>query len=71
MLRRKKAEPFSLSEVVQQMYPEDWEQFLEELNKVALELQDEGLLSIAYDKQQNSSDASTSSTLIISPPIKP
>jgi len=71
MLRRKKAEPFSLSEVVQQMYPEDWEQFLEELNRVALELQDEGLISIAYDKQQNSSDVSTTNTLIVSPPIKP
>lgn len=70
-LRRKMSEPFSLSEVVQQMYPEDWEQFLEEVNRVALELQDEGLINITLVNQQNSSELRTTNTLIISPPIKP
>ena len=70
MLRRKKTQPFASSEVVQQMYPEDWEQFLDDVNNVSREMQDEGLIRVSFDKQQNSSDSSSTKTLIISPPIK-
>ncbi|PZX56845.1 uncharacterized protein DUF3253 [Algoriphagus ratkowskyi] len=50
MLRRKKDECFTSSDVVQQMYPEDWEQFLEEVNAEAMELYREGLITIQIAK---------------------
>lgn len=70
MLRRKQEESFPSSEVVQQMFPEDWEQFLEEVNTVAMELYHEGLLQVIESKQPVRLDSSLVNTLIISSPNK-
>jgi len=66
MLRRKKGESFNSSEVVRQMYPQDWEQFLEEVNTEIFELYREGLLSI----DEAELDSSRTTSLRISSPNK-
>ncbi|REG92750.1 DUF3253 domain-containing protein [Algoriphagus antarcticus] len=66
MLRRKKDESFASSEVVLQMYPEDWEQFLEEVNSEAIALSREGLIIINDDEL----DPSKANSLKISSPNK-
>lgn len=45
-LQRNKGKIFSTSEVVKQMYPEDWELFLDDVNSTAIELFHEGLVGI-------------------------
>lgn len=49
MCRQKKNNPFCPSEVVQRMFPEDWEQFLEEIKSVAVEMNREGLILITQN----------------------
>lgn len=44
MCRQKKNQDFCPSEVVKLMFPEDWEQFVEEVNSSAIELNREGLI---------------------------
>jgi len=66
MLRLKKGESFNSSEVVRQMYPQDWEQFLEEVNTEIFELYREGLLSI----DEAELDSSRTTSLRISSPNK-
>jgi hypothetical protein len=46
MLRRNKAGSITSADVVMQMYPEDWEQFLEESNFAATQLSRDGLVII-------------------------
>lgn len=46
MCRQKKNEDFCPSDVVKLMFPEDWEQFVEEVNSTALEMNREGLILI-------------------------
>ncbi|MEB2775268.1 DUF3253 domain-containing protein [Algoriphagus sp. D3-2-R+10] len=50
MLSRKKGESFATSEIVQQMFPEDWKRFLEEVNTEAIELSREGLIVVASEQ---------------------
>ncbi len=45
--RRKKEEDFFLSEVVQQLFPQDWELFLPEIWEVAQQLAKEGLIEFS------------------------
>lgn len=70
MLRRKKGETFNSSEVVRQMFPEDWEQFLEDVNDEAKSLSREGLITISTDKSDVDSDPANALTLEISSPNK-
>ena len=70
MLRRKKGETFNSSEVVRQMFPEDWEQFLEDVNDEAKSLSREGLITISTDKSEVDSDPANALTLEISSPNK-
>ena len=69
-LRRKKGKSFSTSEVVQQMYPEDWELFLEDVNTTALELYREGLVSIIDANHPIDSNSIKSNSLQLSSPDK-
>ncbi len=64
MLRQKKGKSFNSSEVVKQMYPEDWEQFLGDVNEVVIQLSEEGLLSV------DNSDLNHMKSLTISSPSK-
>ncbi|WP_339880698.1 DUF3253 domain-containing protein [uncultured Algoriphagus sp.] len=70
MLRRKKGKTFNSSEVVRQMFPEDWEQFLEDVNDEAKSLSREGLITISTDKSEVDSDPANALTLEISSPNK-
>lgn len=67
MLRRKKGENLTSTEVVQQMFPEDWEQFIEDVNKVAKELESDGLINISESKAHYSSESFTPRSLDILP----
>lgn len=49
MWRQKKKNAFCPSEVVKRMYPEDWDQFLEEVKSVAIEMNREGLILITQN----------------------
>lgn len=66
MLRRKKGESINSSDVVRQMYPQDWEQFLEDVNTEILELYRVGLISI----DEAEFDSIRTSSLRISSPNK-
>ncbi|MFC5623476.1 DUF3253 domain-containing protein [Algoriphagus winogradskyi] len=66
MLRRKKDDIFSSSEVVKQMYPEDWDQFLPEINKEAMALHREGLLNVCDAEKYSEADLITEAELKIS-----
>ncbi|WP_339864548.1 DUF3253 domain-containing protein [uncultured Algoriphagus sp.] len=66
MLRRKKESIFSSSEVVKQMYPEDWDQFLPEINKEAMALHREGLLIVCDAEKYTEADLRTEVELKIS-----
>ncbi|WP_192349848.1 hypothetical protein [Algoriphagus sp. Y33] len=70
MLRRKKGEGFLTSEVVEQMFPEDWEEFLEEVNREAMILYREGLISIDGIGSLEVRDTYKTSSLQILPPNK-
>lgn len=47
--RRKKGNPFRPSEIVQQMFPEDWEFFVEDLNAELLDMWRENLIEISQN----------------------
>lgn len=49
MCRQKKNEAFCPSEVLKLMFPEDWEQFIEEVNATAREMSREGLILITQN----------------------
>ena len=66
MLKRKKESIFSSSEVVKQMYPEDWDQFLPEINKEAMALHREGLLIVCDAEKYTEADLRTEVELKIS-----
>jgi hypothetical protein len=70
MLRRKKDKIFTSSEIVKQMYPEDWEHFLEDVNTEAIALDREGLIKICGDHNDVNSDLKTMVSLKISSPNK-
>ncbi len=44
--RRRKGKSFCPSEVVRQMYPEDWRLFMTDIQKVMMEMYREGLIQI-------------------------
>ena len=64
-LQRKNGDTFSTSEIVRQMYPEDWELFLEEINKVAIEMDKECLLTIVPTIEFSHQDSSQKRALQI------
>ncbi|WP_425638878.1 DUF3253 domain-containing protein [Algoriphagus yeomjeoni] len=67
-LQRNKGETFSTAEVVMQMYPEDWELFLEEVNTTAIALQQEGLVAItSFDEAINLNFLKSNSLELTSP----
>jgi len=51
MCRQKKNDPFCPSDVVKRMFPEDWEEFLEEVKSVAMELNREGSILILQNEK--------------------
>jgi predicted Zn-ribbon and HTH transcriptional regulator len=51
MCRQKKNDPFCTSDVVKRMFPEDWEEFLEEVKSVAMELNREGSILILQNEK--------------------
>lgn len=57
-LRRNNGESISTSEIVKQMYPEDWELFLDDVNLVAIEMCREGMLNIISANQSIGLDSS-------------
>ncbi|WP_057936466.1 DUF3253 domain-containing protein [Algoriphagus resistens] len=67
MLKRKKGGILTSSEVAQRMFPEDWEQFLEDVNRETMELYREGLISIGRDDQQEGFNTSKASLQILPP----
>ena len=44
--RRKKGKPFDPAEVVRQMFPQDWELFMEEILAEAHQMSQEGLIQL-------------------------
>lgn len=66
-LRRTKGRSISTSEIVKQMYPEDWELFLDDVNSVALEMCKEGVLNIISADQSMTLDSSNSKDLQLKP----
>ncbi|RAI93798.1 hypothetical protein [Algoriphagus yeomjeoni] len=69
-LQRNKGEIFSTAEVVMQMYPEDWELFLEEVNTTAIALQQEGLVAITSVEEATDFNFLKSKSLELSSPSK-
>jgi len=67
MLRRKQGEILTSAEVVQRMFPEDWEQFIEDVNKVAQELESEGLINLSESKTSYGSESFAPRSLDILP----
>lgn len=57
MCRIKKNSAFCPSEVVKMMFPEDWEQFMEEIISVAREMNREGLILITQNGKPIDSDS--------------
>ena len=57
MCRQKKNNPFCPSEVAQRMFPEDCEQFLDEVRSVALEMNREGLILITQNEKSIDPDS--------------
>tara|TARA_R110002020_G_scaffold275023_12_gene490277 strand:- start:813 stop:1049 length:237 start_codon:yes stop_codon:yes gene_type:complete len=58
MLRRKKDESFSSSDVVRQMFPQDWQLFMSEVNAESLKLFREGLIDVEnadYERREDDS----------------
>lgn len=47
--RRRKGKPFSPSEVVRQMFPEDWELFLDEIQAEMIRMYREGLIHVTQN----------------------
>lgn len=47
--RRRENMPFSPAEVVRQMFPEDWELFMEEIREAMMQLYQEGLILVTLD----------------------
>jgi hypothetical protein len=45
--RRKKGKPFCPTEVVQQMFPEDWELFTEEVTEEAIQMAKEEIIELS------------------------
>ncbi|WP_439487361.1 hypothetical protein [Algoriphagus sp.] len=70
MLRQRKGEGFTSAEVVKQMYPEDWEHFMPEINKEAKLLSIQGLIRIEEPSGNNSTKEDLSHALRILPPSK-
>ncbi len=68
MLRQRKGEGFTSAEVIKQMYPEDWEHFMPEINKEAELLSTEGLIRIEEPSGNNSNKEGISHALRIFPP---
>lgn len=50
--RRKKGKDFSPSEVVRQLFPQDWELFLPDILQVAAQMAKEGLIQLSHDGNQ-------------------
>jgi len=65
LLRRKKSEPFSPAEVVQQMYPEDWRHFMEDVLLQMMELYQEGLLEVTEDDHLVTPNAAPNDRMMI------
>lgn len=66
MCRQKKNQDFCPSEVVKLMFPEDWEQFNEEVNTKAMEMNREGLIVINQNETVLKADSFPPSTFRIS-----
>lgn len=47
--RRKKVKAFSPAEVVQQLFPEDWELFTSEVTEVMMQLYREGVIEVSQN----------------------
>jgi hypothetical protein len=47
--RRSKGRYFSPSEVIRQLFPEDWELFIPEIQEVMIQLYHEGLIEISQN----------------------
>lgn len=47
--RRRKGKDFSPSEVVRQLFPQDWELFLPDILQVAAQMAQEGLIQLCLD----------------------
>lgn len=46
---RKKGNPFSPLEVIRQMYPQSWENFVPEILEVMMQMNSEGLIKVVLD----------------------
>jgi hypothetical protein len=69
--RRRKEAGFSPSEVVQQLYPEDWELFLPELLAVITQMASEGLIELSPIFEPNSDLPPSRSNVLIKSVSKP
>ncbi|RIW14491.1 DUF3253 domain-containing protein [Algoriphagus lacus] len=47
--RRRKGKAFSPSDVVKQLFPEDWEMFIPEVTEVMMELYREGVIEVTQN----------------------
>ncbi len=56
MCRQEKEEFFCPSEVLKSMFPQDWNQFMEEIITVALDMEREGLIEVTQKETAFDSD---------------
>ncbi|MDI1321095.1 MAG: DUF3253 domain-containing protein [Algoriphagus sp.] len=66
MCRQTKKDGFYPAEVLKLMFPQDWEQFLEEIITVALEMYKEGLIQITQNGMPIDSDSVPKGPIMIS-----
>jgi hypothetical protein len=69
--RRKKGKSFYPSEIVRQMFPQDWELFVENLQEELAIMENENLIHLSWVGDQNSGGDATESAVIISEVGKP
>ncbi|OOG77714.1 DUF3253 domain-containing protein [Algoriphagus sp. A40] len=69
--RRKKGKSFSPSEVIQQMFPEDWALFLDEIHSEMLLMHKEGQIHVTQNGKPLEPDENTQGSYKIVGRVKP
>ncbi len=70
LMRRRKGKGFFPAEVVQQLYPEDWEVFLPELYETLIAMHQSGLVDLVIDRKSVNLSAENFHKLKIRKPSK-
>lgn len=69
--RRRKGKVFSPAEVVQQLFPEDWEMFISEVNEVMMQLYREGIIEVTQNGVPIDTQSSPTASVLVHGVSKP